>query len=59
MRPDVRAGKKPDALQVPPEQQPVFSVSPDKVLLPPKEAISFVIAGSSGKPGACHGTARG
>jgi hypothetical protein len=49
--PDV-AGKKVENLQVPPDQQPVFSITPEKVLVPSKETAMFLITGLSNKAGA-------
>jgi hydrocephalus-inducing protein len=46
------AGKKFDAADLPAEQQPVFSISPDKLLLGPKEITSFLISGVSQAAGA-------
>lgn len=48
----VLAGKKVDAADLPPEEQPVFSITPDKLLLPAKDAATFVIKGLSIRPGA-------
>jgi hypothetical protein len=45
-------GKKVEASQLSPEQQPVFSITPAKVLLPAKESTSFLITGVSSKAGA-------
>lgn len=48
--PDV-AGKKVENLQVPADQQPVFSITPEKVLVPSKETTAFLITGLSNKAG--------
>lgn len=53
----VLAGKKVDASDLPPEEQPVFSIVPDKLLLPAKDAATFVIKGISIRPGAAACTA--
>jgi hypothetical protein len=46
------AGKKFDPADLPAEQQPVFSISPDKLLLGPKDTASFLISGISQAAGA-------
>jgi hypothetical protein len=45
------AGKKTEGVQVPADQQPVFSISPEKVLLTSKEATTFMITGLSSRAG--------
>lgn len=45
------AGKKLEGVQIPADQQPVFSISPDKVLVPAKESTTFLISGVSSKAG--------
>jgi hypothetical protein len=46
------SGKKFDINEVPSEQLPVFSISPEKLLLPPKEMATFVINGLCHRAGA-------
>jgi hypothetical protein len=45
------AGKKVEAADLPLDQQPVFSISPDKLILGPKETTTCMITGFGGKPG--------
>lgn len=45
------AGKKVEGVQLPADQQPVFSISPEKLLLPSKETTTFMISGLSSKAG--------
>lgn len=40
-----------DAVQLSPDQQPVFSITPEKPLLPAKETTTFMITGLSSKAG--------
>ena len=50
------AGKLFELSAVPPEEAPVFSLSPDRIVLGPKEAITTVITGLAAKPGeVCRG----
>jgi hypothetical protein len=35
---------------VPPEEQPVFTITPDKANIGPKDSLTFVIAGMAYKP---------
>ncbi len=44
-------GKKFDLAAVPPDQAPVFSISPDRIVLGPKEAITTTITGFACKAG--------
>lgn len=44
-------GKTFDLSEVPPDQAPVFSLLPDRVLLGPREAITTTINGLAAKPG--------
>ncbi|PNH08880.1 Hydrocephalus-inducing protein [Tetrabaena socialis] len=44
------SGKKFDLSLLPPEQQPVFSIAPDKVQLGPKEAAVFTVTGNALSP---------
>lgn len=48
------AGKKFDAADLPADQQPVFSIAPDKLLLGPKETATFLISGISQAAGVQH-----
>jgi hypothetical protein len=48
------AGKKAEGVQIPADQQPVFSISPEKILLPSKESTTFMISGLSSKAGKTH-----
>lgn len=45
------AGKKFDLADVPPDQAPVFHVSPERVVLGPKEAITATTTGLAAKAG--------
>ena len=53
----VAAGKKVEATDLPPDQQPVFSISPDKLVLGPKESTTCMITGFGGKAGRFNETA--
>eukprot|EP00775_Hariotina_reticulata_P008964 gene8964-9139_t len=44
-------GKKFEASDLPADKQPVFSITPDKALLGPKESTNFMICGLSSSPG--------
>jgi len=55
MAPTPDTGKKFDLAAVPPDQAPVFSVSPDRIVLGPKEAITTTISMLAVKPGQVGG----
>jgi hypothetical protein len=44
------AGKKFTVDLVPPEEQPVFTITPDRVVIKAKESATFTIAGFAYKP---------
>lgn len=45
------AGKKFDMSMVPPEEQPVFTITPEKAIIEPKESATFMINGFAHLPG--------
>lgn len=48
---EMHPGKKVEALSIPAEQQPVFSITPEKLLLPAKDTAVFVITGLCSRAG--------